>query len=291
MEQLFETPEIRQHVGHRPLTIPLDARLVNNGTSCWVVDRLSSVASRDRDEQPHEPLSLPGEAWVHLIRRRGPGEQSPDSRPPGGMARGKLDQRTNEIHAEAPCGVWPWFAYGRFRIVDGQLQLAEIRLFPSPERVGLGRQDPAWPPFGEVSAWVAADDFTTPVLRSLPIRLLRLAAIECMEKYGIGPLSDAERRELDVHPGRAGRPDEYYARWAARYSEKTDTRAPIAELAREHGLKREQVRDVIQQARERGLLSPGRRGLLTEKAKTILAREGAAQSEADRSTSRRRANK
>jgi hypothetical protein len=38
-------------------------------------------------------------------------------------------------------------------------------------------------------------------------------------------------------------------------------------------LRREQVRDLIQQARERGLLAQGRSSLLTKKAKSILQKE------------------
>ena len=211
-----------------------------------------------------------GAAWVEVLHPPSGGKLAPKGKRRLGYARGQLDERTGDIHAEAPCPLAPWYAYGRFRIVDGQLQMAEIRLFPGPDRIGLSKESPDWPPIGAVISWVAADDFTTPVLRSFPTRLLRLVAIECVEDYGIGPLSAAEQESVSRRPGRAGKGDAYYARWAARYTQRADARAPIAELAREHGLRREQVRDLIQQARKRGLLSVGRRGLLTEKAKLIL---------------------
>ena len=211
---------------------------------------------------------------MQVLRGPGPGGRLP---PPGkrtfGYGRSLLDKRTGEIHAEAPCSSEPWYAYGRFRVTDGQLQLAEIRLFPDPDRTGLKDRDPGWPPIGSSDAWLPADDLTASAVRTLPLRLLREIAIESVEKYGEGPLSEAERRSLSQRPGRAGRSDAFYAHWASRYVGKTGSRAPIAELARENGLRREQVRDLIQQARERGLLTPGRSSLLTKKAKTILKKE------------------
>ena len=185
-------------------------------------------------------------------------------------ARSQLDESSGDIHAEAPSSVEPWYAYGRFRIHEGQLQLAEVRVFNGSDRVGLEKKSRRWPDIGSVNSWSPVDELTTKVLRGLPMRVLRTIAIECVEKYGFGPLSDAERQAVEHRPGRTGKGDGFYAMWAARYVAKAGSRAPIAELAREHGLRREQVRDVIQQARERELLTAGRHGLLTAKAEIIL---------------------
>jgi hypothetical protein len=142
-----------------------------------------------------------------------------------------------------------------------------------PDRVGLNKESPDWPPIGSAAAWLPADDLTASAVRTIPLRSLRAIALESVEKYGEGPLSEAERTSLSQRPGRAGRSDAFYAHWAARYAERIGSKAPIAELARENGLRREQVRDLIQQARERGLLAQGRSSLLTKKAKSILQKE------------------
>ena len=203
---------------------------------------------------------------------RGP---SPTGEPPArgrrrlGFARSKLDE-FGDIHAEAPCSNEPWYAYGRFRVSSGQLQIAELRVFPGPDRAGLTKASVNWPEIGAGDAWRPIDDLTAQTIRSVPMRHLRSIALECVEKYGIGPLSDAERASVSQRPGRAGRSDSHYALWAALYVEKVGARAPISELAREHGLRREQVRDLVQQARKRGLVTPGRNATLTEKARSIL---------------------
>jgi hypothetical protein len=229
------------------LTLGLDLRSVN--TACQLVGYSIGF-----------PIMT---AWVEVLGR---------GQPPGqrhrGYARSRFDGGTGEIHAEAPLATPPWFAYARFRVVDGQLQLAEIRVFPGFDRIGLTKGSRKWPPIGAVTGWVPADDLVTPVLRGLPMRTLRIVALESLERFSSdakGDLASPIKR-----PGRAGRSDLFYAEWASRYAERAGVRAPIVELAREYGLRREQVRDVIHQARERGLLGSGRSGLLTDKAKSIL---------------------
>jgi transposase-like protein len=212
----------------------------------------------------------PNVQWMMILGRQPTDGHRGVSRGGTQYARSYLDEDTGEIHAEAPCGVRPWYAYGRFRVQEGRLELKEIRVFSSPERTTLVKNDPAWPPFGSINSWAPADDLTAEALRSIPMRFLRTIAIASVEKYGEGPLSETESKSMSKRPGRAGRSDEFYARWAARYVNKRDSRAPIADLAREHGLRREQVRDVIQLARDRGLLTAGRDGTLTARAKSIL---------------------
>lgn len=84
--------------------------------------------------------------------------------------------------------------------------------------------------------------------------------------------------ELLHHPGRSGRPDLPYAEIAYAYCELLKSTAhPIPALADEWGVSRGRVRNMLNQARERGLLTSRGRGLvggdLTEKAKEVLRGE------------------
>jgi hypothetical protein len=87
------------------------------------------------------------------------------------------------------------------------------------------------------------------------------------------------RRFAEAPDGRS-KDDLYYAKWAARISEKTTdpgTRnRPIAALADDTGLEREQIRDIAHRARRLKVLSdPPTRGrgggLLTEKGRRLLS--------------------
>jgi transposase-like protein len=59
------------------------------------------------------------------------------------------------------------------------------------------------------------------------------------------------------------------------------TKRPVADLAERYGLKASQVRDVIHEARVRGLLTESRRGQasgqLTDEAIELLSKEGTAE--------------
>ncbi len=91
---------------------------------------------------------------------------------------------------------------------------------------------------------------------------------------GAGPLTGVTR------PGTAGRPDRYFAEWAFAYAKKLaeGSRSPIKDLAAEHGRTAGQVRDLIHDARVRGLLSKERQGRaagsLTPKAIQLLRESG-----------------
>jgi hypothetical protein len=80
-------------------------------------------------------------------------------------------------------------------------------------------------------------------------------------------------------PGRAGRPDLYYAEMASQYVELLagGTRAPVRELAERHHLSGAQLRGILHAARQRGLLTAAPAGKsggrLTAKAKRILSAE------------------
>lgn len=195
------------------------------------------------------------------------------------VARGKQDAESRDIHVEYPTTTPPWFAYGRFRVVNRGLELAEVRFFPGDDRAASAANEDDLPPIGVSSAWVPARMFTASALRGLPIGRMRQLAIECVEPYGEGPMLELERQrsarrsnraDARKRPGRAGRSDEYYATWALRYVERMNSRSPVKDLAMDLGLKSTQVRDKLQMARKRGLLTGGQYSNLTEKAKGLL---------------------
>ncbi len=73
-----------------------------------------------------------------------------------------------------------------------------------------------------------------------------------------------------------GRPDWFFARLAVEYADAvaTGSRRPVAELAARRHFTPEKIRDMLHEARERGLLSKGRRGVAggepTPRAKELL---------------------
>lgn len=93
----------------------------------------------------------------------------------------------------------------------------------------------------------------------------------------VGPGLRVDRDALGHprRPGRRGRPDVFYAQWAARYVRELVRGGDVIErLARRHHFSTGTVRHFLQVARERDLLTkapPGRAGgQLTEKAISLL---------------------
>src|SRR5207249_2900254 len=118
---------------------------------------------------------------------------------------------------------------------------------------------------------------TTRLLRDLrPGDLLaahRTATRHAQSFFGIVPQGDVGRRV-----GRRGREDSYYAEWAAAYVEAlTRTKHPVPELERVRHVSASQIRNVLNEARRRELLTaaPSGRtgGELTGKARRILGKE------------------
>jgi len=200
-----------------------------------------------------------------------------------GWARSEFDVATQEIEVEYPLQPEPWHVFARFRVddgtlLDGTLLMAELRVFPGPDRVGLDWRSEKWPELGEADHWTEASHLGAEVLRGIPVGDLRQIAIGCYRGYmghrairtATGKKIRERVKEATRRPGRAGREDAFYAQWAALYVDKARSKAPIAELANEYGLRPEQVRDLVHTARERGLLGRGRDGLLTKKAHLLL---------------------
>jgi hypothetical protein len=154
----------------------------------------------------------------------------------------------------------------------------DLRTTP-PVIVGLSvlRYNPAsrWDPDKPYAlpAPPTADGVTSDVLRSVPLgdvtmtvnhHLRVLDAIEPARARR--RLPKAARRRLSEHE---------LAMWAHEYVKQLrSSRRPIADLAERHGESAERVRDLLHTARERGLLTKGRRGVaegeLTEKGRDAL---------------------
>lgn len=113
---------------------------------------------------------------------------------------------------------------------------------------------------------------TTGMLRSISLMDVTDAANAWLVGSQLGRLPDP----LKDHGGRS---DRYYAVWAAHYAKllQKGSRSPIKDLAEKHGLDRDKVRDVIHQARVRGMLPKSSGGVadgqLTPKADRLLERK------------------
>jgi hypothetical protein len=207
-----------------------------------------------------------------------------------------------EIDLPDPAG---WRAAGLFFVHEGQLVLAEVRVFPKagkfPPPVPLSKMHKVetgtrtwW--FGplqvgpEAGKWsqsrralkgMPEGGITTRLLRRVPVQEL----VDAAQRYlaAVAPRVskdwEAAARREPARPGRAGREDYFYALWAKRYVDKLGmTKTPIPDLAREHGKEPSQVRDWVHKARERDLLSregQGRaKGMLTPKGHAALGTGG-----------------
>ena len=131
---------------------------------------------------------------------------------------------------------------------------------------------------------------TTRLLASIPTRLivrslgLAVAALhQQLDAAGIHASPDLARHLSEwtdefvssPRPGRRGRGDLFYAELAAEYVARAETTSnPVEELAGERNLTASQIRNLLYEARQRGLLSKGVQGRaggqLSDEAKEIL---------------------
>lgn len=130
----------------------------------------------------------------------------------------------------------------------------------------------------------ATGELTTRMLRQTPGGLLdRIDAL--LSEWLFARLVGHEWRRQVRRPGRAGRPDVYYAEWAARYTRALEAApdAPIKWLvAEEEAAGRyateAQIRAYLTKARSRGLLTKSQAGVaggrLTAKGRRVLQRAG-----------------
>jgi hypothetical protein len=202
--------------------------------------------------------------------------------------------RHQEVWVEVPV-TGGWIAAYRLVVKKRRPVVGEVRLFPEhpPEFRDAGR----WS--GEPSA-IPAEGIPGGALRALrlkdPLELFpkflknwerqhgAATANRVLGRHGLSIRSELARKR----PGRAGRSDTFYLPWAAAYVERlgAGSRHPVKDLAahppaviegyvsRRGSASEATVRDLIHQARERGLLTrspPGRPGgELTPKAERLI---------------------
>lgn len=152
-----------------------------------------------------------------------------------------------------------WFVRGRMVVQGGRAVVAELQIMPSGK---------AAPPGG----------VTQDVVRRVPLGsfgpYLMAANSFAMGDSGIGGLAQAFKRSVGARialdrldprprPRRAsGREDLFYARLAAAYLKAIEqgSRSPIKDLASKRDELPSRIRDMVHEARERGLLSTGSAG-------------------------------
>jgi hypothetical protein len=187
----------------------------------------------------------------------------------------------------------PWCVAGLYEFTDDDaLVLSELRIFPGQDRFDarseLEKADLPWP--GVRGQAVAVPDGGIRAQLVREIRFSRLTGVAqrslkeaiagwdalFVKKAVTRRVRNRARLEASLRPGRLGRSDQYYLKWALRYVRKIgdESRTPILDLAREYGMRTSQVRDLLRKARERRLLTSTRGaagGTLTDKARQLLS--------------------
>jgi hypothetical protein len=184
-----------------------------------------------------------------------------------------------------------WLAAVRLAMQDGRVVVSEVRVFPREREPGAGVAG-LWSAevLGPVAV-VPRGGLTSRLLRKVPLGEVPAHVVSVLSAWDKvrGPLkalaSDTVREGFPgvvlnprPRPERAsGRPDVFYAQLAAAYVRAVTrgSRHPVAELAaRRGGVDPAKVRDMLHEARERGLLSEGTQGKaeghLLPRAKQIL---------------------
>lgn len=137
------------------------------------------------------------------------------------------------------------------------------------------------------SPWSYEKKWPPETLTTSAIRSVRLDRLYEMVRHAVSN-AQAHSIDLDVdlkefarnrRPGRRGRPDVFYAGLAAEYVELLSTSStPTKDLAERHDYSATSMRDFLNQARGRGLLTPSQRGRaggeLTKEALKLLGKHG-----------------
>jgi hypothetical protein len=184
-----------------------------------------------------------------------------------------------------------WMSATRLAVQDGQVVVAELRIFPS-EPAFTRRAPGVWSaellddaapvPRGGLSAEtvrkVRLTDYrryTKKILDDLRNKYSSANAREVIDRL-LGPVAAAQPLARPRRARGGGRPDTFYAKLADEYARATErgSRQPVADLAKRHNTKKPRMRDMIREARERGLLTffaqgrPG--GTLTQRGRELL---------------------
>jgi hypothetical protein len=195
---------------------------------------------------------------------------------------------TQDIWHEVAVGGGAWIAAYRLFSQNGTPVIGEVRLFPKPEE-----WPDAQPPPGSwgadllgARAQVPHGGVTHRLLRELKVGLQDKDMAQVFETFrsmGIEAPPDqasaaAPRSPTGRRRGRKPFPDRFYAEVARDYVAAIDrgSDSPAADVARRRGWDREgRVRDILHEARSRGLLTPPpgvarHGGALTPKASALL---------------------
>jgi hypothetical protein len=159
------------------------------------------------------------------------------------------------------------------RSLDGVVQVTALEINTAEEVLYADDGTP-----GFRIALLEHGGITTAVLREVPVaKMLRRAraALNDAASAGLIAAGSAEAFREHRRPGRRGRSDLDYAQFAASYVEWCGrSKTPVKDMAAAEALDESTVRNVLYQARERGLLSSSGRGraggALSEKAKQLI---------------------
>lgn len=194
------------------------------------------------------------------------------------------------VTVEVPIIDTRWTSALRLALQDGHLVVAEVRVFPNePNRKQAGLW--SYQEIG-VGAKVPRGGLKTKLLRKVKLGAYAKSARQVVESLTKRLAEYLEQAPAAVVPEvyralrlpaapparRRGRPDKFYAHLADQYARACEhrSRRPVADLAERYGVPQPQMRDMLHEARERGLLTkgdPGRSGgELTPLALTMLVR-------------------
>ena len=155
-----------------------------------------------------------------------------------------------------------WWVTALFFVGGDRLELLSLALRPFSGRT--------WPPPGV--------PLTTPVLRALRLEPLyrdARTALSNADVLGIDIDTDAAEYRKKPRPGPAGRKDDFYAAVAAVYVDLIERGLkPTYGVAKKYKIEYAHARDLVNEARKRGLLTRTKQGLaggqLTAKAIALL---------------------
>ncbi len=155
-----------------------------------------------------------------------------------------------------------WIVTAKYAVDPGGLRLEALTITP-------GHVYPSPPPL------------TTAVYRMVRLSTLERRAKDWLSiREQIGLVIEADEAEFlqNRRPGKTGRPDAFYARIALRYLELVRVgSSPTKALAEERHISQSSARDLVHEARSRGLLTSTGRGQaggqLTKKARDLLVRD------------------
>ena len=188
---------------------------------------------------------------------------------------------------EVPLGD-DWITAYRLILQDGEPVVGEVRVFPKDNV--RGRPPGLW------SAEIIGFKATAP-RGGLPAEVLRQVQLGAYRRHGQDFLDwlheTKPSRPITAAPTgvggpgaakgakpRPGKPDEFYADIAKDYVDlwTTGTPHPISQIAIRRSTSKSKVRDMVREARQRGLLTPGQRGRiggqLTARALELLRHSG-----------------